>query len=445
VDPSFRRALAGYNLLLTLAAVASFPLWLPWMLWARKRRCNFLPRLGFGLPAAAAFPPPVLWFHAVSVGETLAAVPLVRAVRKEWPKATIVLSTVTVTGRETGRKALEGVIDRHVYFPFDVPFVCRRFLDRLRPAAVVILETEIWPNFLAELRRRAVPALLVNGRLSGRSARGYGRFRPLFGGALSTLDALCAQSEEDGERYRSLLPPAARGRVSVTGNMKFDTALPDLSRHPLAAFMERHGRDGIRWIVAGSTHAGEERAVLDGYRSAREGDPKVRLLVAPRHPERFDEVDREIRRAGLALERRSRMAPSPVDGPAPCPDVILLDTMGELGAAYGAASLAFVGGSLVPVGGHNVIEPALFGVPVVTGSHLENFREVESLFLGAEAIVEVRDGEELKAVLAGWSRDPSALDAAGARGKALLDLYRGATDRNLATLRALLGPREAGE
>jgi 3-deoxy-D-manno-octulosonic-acid transferase len=396
------------------------------MLAARKRRANFLARMGAGLsriPAGRGTPS--IWVHSVSVGETLAAAPFIRALKQSTPGVGITLSTVTLTGQETARVALGDAVDTVCFFPFDLSFVCGRFLDRIRPDAVVILETEIWPNFLGECAAREIPVVILNGRLSERSFEGYRKLGWLFRRVLGNVSSIGAQTPEDARRYAEL---RGEGRgVASTGNMKFDMATP-VPAPGLASLMSRVREAGGRWLVAGSTHEGEEAAVLDGFARARRTLPNLHLVIAPRHPERFDRVERLCAESGLAVMRRTA-----------CPDdvapadftVLLLDTVGELAGAYAMADVAFVGGSLVPVGGHNILEPACFGVPVVTGPHTQNFREMVSLFIRAEAVKVAESADALGTTFVGLLCDQEAAGRMGKRGRDLMLSCQGATSRNV--------------
>ncbi|HEY7528471.1 MAG TPA: 3-deoxy-D-manno-octulosonic acid transferase, partial [Candidatus Deferrimicrobiaceae bacterium] len=388
-----------YNLALGSALVLAAPAWGPWVLASRKRRKNFFDRLGMRMDRV----PPAsgkerVWIHAVSVGETLSAAPLVRLLRRRLPDAEILFSTVTLTGRETADKVLGEETDARFYFPFDLPSISRKFIERVRPDVVVILETEIWPNFLAECAGRKIPAVLLNGRVSERSLGGYGRLQFLFSRALRCFTSIAAQTDEDARRFRSI--GACPGSVTVTGNMKFDVALPAQELSPLHNLLMREKERGTAWFVAGSTHEGEEEEVLRAFARARERNGSVKLLLAPRHPERFAAVGELCVREGWETLRKTGVSPGRGDA---LPPVVLLDTVGELLSAYAAADIAFVGGSLVPKGGHNILEPALFGVPTLVGPHMENFREISEIFQDAQAIVQVKDGAGLASLAESWA------------------------------------------
>lgn len=425
----------AYNLVLCAVLLGGLPLWLPWMLAARKRRANFLRRLGLGLrlpqdPGGS----PTVWVHSVSVGETLASAPFIRSLKAELPEASIVLSTVTLTGQETARKSLGDIAASICFFPFDLPFVCRHFLDRVKPDAVVILETEIWPNFLAECAGRGIPVAILNGRISERSFSGYRRFGTLFRKVLGNVSAVAAQTAVDAKRY-SELRGSERG-VFATGNMKYDMASPPegtgLEKIILPARV-----DEARLFVAGSTHEGEEAAVLKAFAVAKRSFPGLLLVLAPRHPERIDRVERLCAEAGFRAVRRTAAAPGDF-GNGKCP-VLLLDTVGELAGAYANADLAFVGGSLVPVGGHNILEPAYYGVPILTGPHMDNFREMDSSFRNAGAIVTIASEGEFGETLAGLLSDPERSESIGSRGRELMAESRGATERNVSLVLETIG------
>ncbi|MBI5419409.1 MAG: 3-deoxy-D-manno-octulosonic acid transferase [Deltaproteobacteria bacterium] len=415
-----------YNLALSGALLVAGPVWIPWTLLSRRRRRNFLDRLGIGLTRV---PSPSgkgrIWIHAVSVGETLSAAPLVRRLRSRLPDAEILLSTVTLTGQETAEKVLGAETDARFYFPFDLPGIVRNFLARVRPDLVVVLETEIWPNFLAECAANGIPAVIVNGRISERSFRGYGRLRVLFSRVLRCLAAITTQTAEDARRFRCL--GADPAKVTVTGNMKFDVAPPPEDMSPLHALLLREKRNGASWFVAGSTHEGEEAAVLRAFRKGREVNGSIKLLLAPRHPERFAPVEDLCVREGFEVTRKTRLFDEPG---AEVPSVVLLDTVGELLSAYAAADIAFVGGSLAAKGGHNILEPALYGVPTLIGPHMENFQEIAEIFGDAGAVGRVRDGAELSERVAQWAADPAREEEMGRRARELLAAFRGATERN---------------
>jgi 3-deoxy-D-manno-octulosonic-acid transferase len=429
-----------YNLVLKGALILAAPGWIPWVALSGKRRRNFPDRLGVHL---GRIPPKGgkrrILIHAVSVGETLSAVPLVRMLRSRLPSVELFFSTVTLTGQEVAGRALAGQIEATLFFPFDFPGIAGRFLDRIGPDVVAILETEIWPNFLGECARRGIPVVILNGRISERSLRGYSRVKSLFGRVFACVTAVAMQTEEDARRIISL--GALPEKVSITGNMKFDVALPPETDPPFLCWLRGEKDRGSFWFVAGSTHEGEEEAVLSAFGGARSVNRSVRLLLAPRHPERFDAVEELCRRRGWEVERKTVIARDGEERSAP---VVLLDTVGELLSAYSMADIAFVGGSLVPKGGHNILEPALFGVPIVVGTHMGNFQEIAEIFIRGEAVTPVRNASELSRVLSEWAADPTPFLERGERARRLLERLRGATGKNADLVVGELLRREGG-
>jgi 3-deoxy-D-manno-octulosonic-acid transferase len=385
---------ALYSALLAVGLAAYLPAFL-----LRRRRAGYghalaqrFGLLGEGLPAE-----PRCWIHAVSVGESATAAPLVEAIHRRWPELGIVVSTITPTGARIVTDRLAGVAV-HRYFPIDLPGAVGRALAAARPRFFIAIETEIWPNFLRALSRRGVPALIANGRISDRSFRRYLRVRPLMRRVLADVSVFAMQSQEDARRIVALGAPAER--VVVTGNLKSD--VPPAVDPPEAVWRERLGLGPAdRVFVAGSTHRGEEEPVLDAFLGARARCPDLALLLAPRHPERADEVAALIRARGLTGVRRSR----PPAGRTPGA-VVILDTVGELAALYALADVVFVGGSLVPVGGHNMLEPAMRGKPVLYGPHTSNFRDGAARLERTGGGLVVKDGLELERELARLLEDP---------------------------------------
>ena len=396
-----------------------------------------LGRLPTGIDAGGR---PSIWVHAVSVGEVQAARTLIPGLRDRYPGHRLWLSTTTQTGRAVAAR-IEAV-DGLFYFPLDLPRAVDRVLDRVRPALFVAVDTELWPNLLRRCARRGVRTMLVNGRISDRSYPRYKLARRFFRRVLARVDRFCAQSDESARRLVDLGAPA--DRVVMTGNLKFDAA----AAAPRGR--ERHGlpppRPGPRsslgfapdrpLLMAASTHPGEEEPVLDAFRGLRRGAPGLALVLAPRHPERGAEVAALAAARGLTAVRRSR-PPGAGVGPA---DVVVLDTVGELAALFGAATVVFLGGSLVPVGGHNVIEPAAWGRPVVFGPHMQNFAEVAELFLANGAARQVGAAGELEPALAGLLADPRRRAAMGAAARSVVEANRGAAARSLAEIAAVLPP-----
>ena len=377
-----------------------------------------------------------IWLHAVSVGEVLSARPLARDLRARYPRHRIFLSTTTMSGQAIARRSVPDA-DGVFYFPFDLGLFVRRTLDVVRPRLFIMMETEIWPNLLRECRRRGVKSAIVNGRLSQRSYPRYRVARAFMRVVLDNVDSFCVQSEESARRFIDL--GANPGRVTVTGSLKFDSL-------DLAPAVQSRTRDRVlryfripasrHVIVAGSTMKGEESAVLTAFRRVRSGAPNTLLILAPRHVERAADVELLCRQEGFKTARRSEL---PIDA-EPRVDVVVLDTIGELATLYQLATVAFVGGSLVDTGGHNILEPAVFGKPIVFGPHMSNFAEIAQAFLANIAGVQVRGDRELADVFVALMADPIRRARLGAAARALVEANRGAKDKALAVLTTLLPP-----
>jgi 3-deoxy-D-manno-octulosonic-acid transferase len=402
------------------------PVWCAVMLWRGIRDRSYWraldERFGFG-PGAAG--PESLWVHAVSVGEVQAAASLVNALRRLYPELPLVFSTVTPTGAVRAR-ALFGDAVLVRYVPYDLPGSVRRFFDRIRPRVAIILETEIWPNLYNECGRRGVPLVLASARISPRSVGRYRRLVGLFGETLSHGIVIAAQSDGDAARFRSI--GANPRRTHVTGNIKFDIELPADIRVRGAALRRRYARDKLVW-VAGSTHAGEEDAVLAAREHLRSRGVDALLVIAPRHPARFDEVAASLRARGVPFVRHARSEPAPEDT-----EVVLVDTLGDLVAFYAAADVAFVGGSLVPVGGHNLLEPAALGVATLSGPHVFNAEDVAARLVDEHAVRIVKGDAELGLAVCELLSDQSARHSAGEAARRAVERNRGALERLLALL-----------
>lgn len=411
-----------YNGLLLLAAPVILL-----MLLAKKRCRRGMPqRLGF-LPAdLGGGGRATLWVHAVSLGEAVAAVPLVHALNRRYPDHRILVSTVTETGREAVEQRLAGVA-RHFYAPLDFPWVVSRVVAKLDPAAFLFVETELWPNLLRTLAGRGVPCLLVNGRLSSRSFGRYRLIRPFMRQVLGAVAGCLMQTRRDAERVTGL--GANPERVYVTGNLKFDQPLPGVETLSRAALGLAEDEE---LIVAGSTHPGEEEQLLACYEGLSRVFPSLVLLLAPRHVERAAQVEAAVRARGLVALRRTALPAFGSDEDRPAgPRVVILDTRGELAGVYRHALVAFVGGTLVPVGGHNLLEPAQWGRPVLFGPHTDHCAEVARLLAGAGGGACAADGAALEAQLAGLLRDRARLQRMGQAALAVVAENRGALDRSL--------------
>ncbi len=421
-----------YTLLfhLGLPLVAGRLAWRAWQAPAYAKRIG--ERFAFGLPPLK---PGGIWLHAVSVGESIAAAPLVRELLARYPQLPITITCMTPTGSERiqamfGGAEYAGRV-QHCYLPYDLPWAAARFLDQVQPKLAVIMETELWPNHIHQCAKRGIPVALANGRLSERSARGYARFANLTAPMLAELDLLAVQTELEAERFRSL---GARPEcVEVTGSIKFDLTIdPALLTRAAALRQQWQATQRPVWIAA-STHAGEDEIVLAAHRELLTHNPDALLILVPRHPERFNAVFELSQRQGFSARRRS------TDEALLTSDQVLLgDTMGELLFLYALADIAFVGGSLVANGGHNLLEPAALGKPVLSGPHLFNFLEIAAQLRAAGALSEVADANGLAERVAQLWREPETALAMRDAGLAVMQANQGALARLLAGLGRLL-------
>jgi 3-deoxy-D-manno-octulosonic-acid transferase len=424
-------------LVLALAVIAS-----PWFVYQALRYKKYVGSLGqrmgylpvsFNMDADES-----IWIHAVSVGEVLTARPLVSDLKRRYPNLRMFLSTTTLAGQQLARRNVPDV-DAVFYFPFDLGLFVRRTLDLVRPRLFIMMETEIWPNLLRECRARGIKTAVVNGRLSARSFPRYRMVRGFMRRVLDHVDRFLVQSEESARRFIDL--GADPARVVVTGSLKFDSL--ELS----SAALQARARDRVlRYfrvpasrpvIVAGSTMKGEESALLRAFRRVRATAPSTLLVVAPRNPERFGEVEQLVRSEGWKTARRSDLA---VDS-EPRVDVVVLDTIGELATVYQIGTIVFVGGSLVATGGHNVLEPAVFGKPIVFGPHMSNFAEIAEAFVANGAGVQLAGEQDLDETFLSLMSDPVRRARLGAAARALVEANRGANEKSVTVLADLL-PRE---
>ena len=426
-----------YNLALLAYCAACIPL-LGYRAW---RHGKSLGRIGdrLGRPPAAVNPDgrPSIWIHAVSVGEVLAARALVRLLKESYPAHRLLVSTTTATGQRVARQ-LGPAVDAVFYAPLDFPPCVAGTLDRVAPELLVLVDTEVWPNLLRACRRRGVRTLVVNGRISDRSYRGYRLVRGFMRRALEGVDRVCAQNELWGRRFLALGLP--RERLTVTGSLKFEAANDAAAAAGEAAVLRAFGfAAGRPVIVAASTLRGEEEPVLRAFEHVRNSVAGALLIIAPRHPERFGEAEQAAARQGFAVVRRTSLAADA----NPAADVIVLDTIGELARLFELATVVFVGGSLVPAGGHNILEPAVFGKAILFGPHMENFAGVADLFVARDAAWQIRSGRELGEAIEALLADPARREALGAAARKLLEDNRGARRATLAAIRALLPPAAA--
>ena len=413
-----------YTLLWLLAA----PFIVLRLVWRARRQPEYLQHLGERLgryPQRLSLP--VIWIHAVSVGETRASAPLVQALLDAYPDHSLLLTHMTPTGRATGEELFGRFAPRvqSAYLPYDLPWVMRRFLRHFRPSMGILMETEVWPNLVETCRRRHIPLALVNARMSERSARGYRRAGPLAREAFAHLSVIAAQTESDENRMSAL---GAR-YLKVTGNIKFDIMPPTTMQALGHEFRNRFGPRQV--LLAASTREGEEELLLETF--ARLCPPEVLLVLVPRHPQRFGEVVKLVRKAGLGLQRRSSNDPVLADT-----RVWLGDSMGEMFAYYHASDVALIGGSWLPLGGQNLIEACAVGCPVVVGPHTFNFAAAAEQAIEAGAAVRASDMDDGIGVALQILQDPARRSAMGAAGQAYAQTHRGATERTLDLITPLL-------
>ena len=380
----------------------------------------------------AGYPRPVggcIWVHAVSVGEVQAAIPLVRALMERFPERHLMITTVTPTGAARVRRLFGDKVE-HAYLPFETPHAVTNFFDATQPHIALVIETEIWPNLYRECGQRAVPLILVSARISPKSVQSYRKFLPLFRETLSHGIVIAAQSEADADRFKLL--GAAPKRTWVTGNIKFDIEMPDATLAQGSALRRDNFEDRPVWVAA-STHDREESQVLQAHRIVQREFPNAILVLIPRHPERFSAVRSMLHREGARFLSRTDGTPCTSDA-----EVYLVDTMGEVPLFYAASDIAFVGGTLVPVGGHNLLEPAALKKPVVTGPHLYNTQDIADKFSKVGASIVVDDGEQLGAAISRLFADQKTADEVGKRGFELVQQNRGALSRLLELIEPLM-------
>ncbi|MFQ5735639.1 MAG: 3-deoxy-D-manno-octulosonic acid transferase [Thermodesulfobacteriota bacterium] len=428
-----------YDILLHLFTAALVPYFLFKMVSASKYREGIPERFGFiragklkGLKGGR-----VVWVHAVSVGETKAVMPILRRLKKKRPEVKVVFSTVTKTGQATAAEDGRGLIDALIYFPLDLSWAVRRVVRAVGPAAFVVVEKEVWPNCIMTLRKRGVPVIVVNGTISDRSFRRFKKLGFFFRDVFGAVSFFGARTESD---RRKAMGVGVRPECAVTtGNIKFDLTPPSTDPGRIEGLKKSLGlKDGSTVIVAGSTHAGEEEAVLKAFVDLRDAFSGLKLVIAPRHPERFSEVETLIRKTGLAYLRRTKVKDGGGKGGG-APDVLLLDTVGELMMVYSFSTIAVVGGSIVPgIGGHNLLEPAYYGKPVVYGAHLTTYREMADMLEEAGGGVRVGDGG-LYCALKKLLDDRELREQTGERARGVVESNRGAADRSVEVIERYLG------
>ena len=430
-----------YSLLTLLVFVAVSPYFVYQAIRYQKYVGSLRQRLGYLPITFNVDGEESIWIHAVSVGETLTARALAADLKAQYPRLRLFLSTTTIAGQQVARRNLQHV-DAVFYFPFDWTFIVRRTLNLVKPRLFIMMETEIWPNLLRECRSRGIKTIMINGRISSRSYPRYRMVRGFFRRVLADVDRFCMQSEESARRLTDL--GADPARISVTGSLKFDSleiptpAVHGKPRERVLRFF--HFAPNRTVIVAGSTMRGEETAVLKAFRSVKTAAPNAIAIIAPRHPERFGEVERLARDMGFDTMKRSEL---PIDA-EPRADVVVLDTIGELAQTYQLATAVFVGGSLADHGGHNILEPAIFGKPIVFGPHMQNFKEIAEAFLTNGAALQVGSDQALDETLLALVTDPVRRARLGAAARALVEANRGAKQKTLKVIRELVPVPGAG-
>ena len=472
-----------YNFLLILFVIITFPFWLYKVFTKEKHRKGFWEKLGLGteLNSVPATPDNScrIHIHAVSVGEVIAAIPFIKELRQRHPEIRITLSTVTPTGNEVARTRLPEV-DQILYSPFDFPWSVKRFIDRVKPDIYVSVETELWPNFLREVKRFGAKSLIINGRISPDAFKGYRRFRFVMKRVLSNVDLFCMQSDEDADRIREIGAPA--GSVTVTGNMKYDQKFIEMDEDAISAKMRLYGIDkGDKVIVAGSTHPGEDEAIISAYLECQKDDEKpaytppvchpefisgsqtmpgeeipkqvrddrgddrgmgfsgakLRLIIVPRHIERTADIERILKARGLDVIKRTGLRNSEKND-VPYRTVIVVDTIGELSSLYSIATIVIIGGSFITHGGQNPLEAMYYRKPLIFGKHMFNFKQITEEILESGAGLMIEDKDSLKDALQGLLNNNGKQQEMGEKGYKIIAKNRGAVERNLAIIEKLL-------
>jgi 3-deoxy-D-manno-octulosonic-acid transferase len=400
-----------YTMILTIGLIITFPYYL---VRFRKYLPTLAERLGFlRIPQLKD----AIWIHAVSVGEVKAVERLLERLRQQYPATTLAVSTATPAGQQLARQRHD-IIDQTFYFPIDLPWCVKKTVDRVDPQMVIIAETEIWPNFLRVCRRRGIRVVMINGRISDKSFARYRLVRRWLRRVFEDYSVIGMQSEMDRRRIEAI--GADPQKVTVFGNLKYDVAA---ASRPVDATLADVLRTWHQVWIAASTMPGEEEFILDAYAAIRTSHPQLKLVIAPRHADRFDAVEELVKRRRVACVRRTRLS-----GDA---DVLVLDTIGELASVFQYATVVFMGGSLVPRGGHNVLEPAMYRKPIVFGPHMENFRDIARLFLEARAAVQIQSPAELAPAITDLLSNASKASELGRNAHHIVQQNSGATDRVL--------------
>lgn len=415
--------------LYTVLFYLALPFFFLRLLWRSRKnpayRHRWEERLGFSPQQLKN----CIWVHAVSVGETIAAIPLIKALKKEFPDLPLLVTNMTPTGA-VRTKAAFGDTVLQAYIPYDLPDAVARFLERIHPSILIVMETELWPNLYHECKKRNIPILLANARLSEKSARGYQMITPLTRDIFSSIRIVASQAKADAERFILLGMP--KDRVQILGNLKFDLELPADLENKSEILRSELGKKRFIWIAA-STHQGEEEIIFEAHRLIRLQIPDALLILSPRHPERFDTVAALATQFKFSIARRSLHEKPKADTA-----VYLGDTMGELLLMYSAADVAFVAGSFAAIGGHNMLEPAALGKPIITGPQLFNFAEISELLFQAEGMVKVNDAKELAAAVIRFFQDEKYWENTGKNAKKVVEANRGAVKKHVELVKEII-------
>jgi 3-deoxy-D-manno-octulosonic-acid transferase len=423
-----------YSLLYLIALIILLPYFIFQEIKSPKYVKSLSQRLGFIPPNLNPERKPSIWIHSVSVGETIAAKPVITQLRKKHPDLKIFLTTTTITGHSIAVSS-RYPIDALLYFPFDFALICRRFLRILNPDLLVLMEGEIWPNILNECKKRTIKVILINGRVSPRSFKRYRVIRPLFKKVLNTIDVFCMQSEEDAKRIVDI--GAEQSKVVISGNLKFDQVDFSYSREKIEELKKLFpSAEKDKIIIAGSTHQGEEEIILKAFNYLRQHYPDLKLILVPRHPERCPQIEAMAKKFQLSYIKRSELS-SP--GAEKKYSLYLIDSIGELSILYALGYIIFVGGSLVPVGGHNILEPAFYGKPVIFGRHMDNFQFIASQFLKYRAGFQVSNLKELITSITMLLQDQTIYNEMSRNAQKLIDKNRGAIHTTIEAISRLIG------
>ena len=422
-----------YNILLTFLLILASPYFLLRGLVQKRFRKSLPQRMGFFQKPPFKRP---IWVHAASVGEVFCCLPLLKKIKKVFPHLKIVLTTMTSTGNETAKTSLLEV-DQVLFVPIDHPLFIGRAIDKIQPCLLLIAETELWPNLLRSFGRRGIPIILFNGRVSPKSFRRYLSLRFFFKECLKYFSLLLMQTEED--RMRIVEIGGISQKTRAVGNLKFDQTFPSLTQEVMTDMVKTLGlQEKEKILIAGSTHSGEEEILAQLYKELKKMDPHLVLILAPRHLERLEEVEKILKKESLSYLRKTTLSLGAGRSDQGRPDVILLDTMGELMGIYSLGTLVFVGGSLVPIGGHNPLEPLFFRKCVFFGPYMFNFFEISSRLVEAGGAIQVSGKEELSSQLKRFLFDERACHKVGERGYQFLQRHQGATERMLEEIRPFL-------